>query len=157
MKRHSAAARARERESAPRSAAPRPRAPASPARGHPLHPCGPPPHPRAGPRPRAPPSAPPSRGAVAAPPPAATPSTPAAPAPTPAPARALAIARALHGAEERWLRRGTRHTGTQGDLVLPVVQLGEIDEAPVGRLDHELREPREPRVLFVEVRVDLLH
>src|SRR5207244_6482951 len=70
---------------------------------------------------------------------------------------ALAVPRPIDGASNRRLRRGTRHTGAEGDLVLPVVQLGESDQAPVGRLDHELREAREPSVLFVEGGIDLLH
>src|SRR5207245_117654 len=55
------------------------------------------------------------------------------------------------------LRRSAGDTRAERDLVLPVVQLVEVDESFVGRLYHELREAREPCVLLVERGVDLLH
>src|SRR5215218_2057883 len=44
-----------------------------------------------------------------------------------------------------------------GDLVLPVVQLGDQDDAPVAGFDDELAEAVEPGVALVEVGIDLLH
>src|SRR5207247_4513357 len=51
------------------------------------------------------------------------------------------------GTGDRRLRCGAGHARPERDLVLAVVELGEVDQALVSRLDHELREAREPDVL----------
>ncbi len=67
------------------------------------------------------------------------------------------LARRLHRTTTDRLRRGPGDPRTEGDLVLAVVQLGEVDEALVGGFHHKLGEAREPNVLLVERGVDLLH
>src|SRR6266700_7169831 len=85
----------------------------------------------------------------------------AGPAPTAAAATtafaALALAWSVERRHARGLRRGSGHARAQPDLVLAVVELREGDEALVRRLYHELREAREPQILLVERRIDLLH
>jgi len=53
---------------------------------------------------------------------------------------ALTLAWPVEGRHARRLGRGSGHARTQPDLVLAVIELGEGDEALVGRLDHELGE-----------------
>src|SRR5207247_1206360 len=115
----------------------------------------PPHHPLQHPNPLTQPQAP-------APPPCGTPPAPPFAAPPPPPSSSprrlarLLLAR-LGPRRPPRLGGGPGHAGTQRDLVLAVVELGEMDQALVGRFDHELREAREPDVLLVERRVDLLH
>src|SRR6266571_625473 len=72
-------------------------------------------------------------------------------APAAAPAAAFgALACPIWCGNPRRLRRGARDPGAEGDLVLAVVELGEVDQALVSRLDHEFREARESHVLLVE-------
>src|SRR5206468_2060150 len=133
---------------APAFVAPSPPPPSSP------HRPPRPPLPRRGPRrpPRARP-APPPRAAPAAPA-----LLPPPPPPSSSPRRLARLLLARLGPRRPpRLGGGPGHAGTQRDLVLAVVELGEMDQALVGRFDHELREAREPDVLLVERRVDLLH
>src|SRR6266545_3420849 len=58
---------------------------------------------------------------------------------------------------ERRRRRRACDLRAEGNFVLPVVESGQRDESTTGGFDHELAEPREPGILLVEVRVDLLH
>src|SRR5204863_8508104 len=68
-----------------------------------------------------------------------------------------ALAWSVERRHARRLRRGSGHARAQPDLVLAVVELVEGNEALVRRLHHELREAREPQILLVERRIDLLH
>src|SRR4029077_20571338 len=82
-------------------------------------------------------------------PPPPTPPTPASapcalvtppPTPTPAATAFAALAWRVEGRQARRLRCRSGHARAQPDLVLAVIELGEGDEALVGRLDHELGE-----------------
>src|SRR6185295_6351066 len=92
---------------------------------------------------------------------ASTPSPASPPAPTsifPAPHAAGTIFPSYFG---RWLSCGfcscCLAARARGDFILPVIQLGDQDHAPMARLDDELAEAVEPGVALVEVGIDLLH
>ena len=77
---------------------------------------------------------------------------------TPSPTAALALLAWPNGHfVARGLGRGAGNARSEGNLVLPVVELGEVNETLVRHLHHELREAREPDVLLVERGIDLLH
>src|SRR5437773_8338717 len=77
------------------------------------------------------------------------------PAASPSPAAGFLGLFAHRG--ERRRRRRALDLRAEGDFVLPVVESGQRDKSTTGGFDHELAEPREPGILLVEVRVDLLH
>src|SRR5690242_1413954 len=62
------------------------------------------------------------------------------PTPTTAATAFAALAWSVEGRQARGLRCRSGHARAQPDLVLAVIELGEGDEALVGRLDHELGE-----------------
>src|SRR6266853_4766555 len=88
---------------------------------------------------------------------AASPPATSPPAPAGAGARGSGRFGSLAQRSKRRRRRRACDLRAEGYFVLPVVESGQRDESTSGGFDHELAEPREPGVLLVEVRVDLLH
>src|SRR6266508_4102649 len=83
----------------------------------------------------------------------------ASPSPTPgaSPSPATGFLGGFAHRRERRRRRRACDLRAEGNLVLPVVEPSQGDEAAARGFDDEFAEPREPGVLLVEVRVDLLH